>query len=168
MSTLELKKLKSLLQETVVNLGAAGSVSSGAVIAALRKADPDSIEAANRELQDGMMHRLLSQIATRRPKNKDGQADFFAGYSGLQQIIGVDVVRGDHRSTEWKLLEKASLAELSAWLATDHRSIATRRQRKPGMTKLLRDLSKAAKGQHSMSVERAMKLLRSSGGGGGS
>jgi hypothetical protein len=133
------------------------------VIAALRKSDPEAIEAASRELQDGMMHRLLSQITTRRPKSKEGQPDFFAGYAKLQQIIGVEVVRDGRRSLELKLLEKATLSELAAWLAIDRRSSTTRRQRMPGMAKLLRDLSKAAKGQNSITVERAMALLRSSG-----
>jgi hypothetical protein len=135
------------------------------VIAALRKSDPDVVEAASRELQDGMMHRLLSQLVTRRPNSKEGQPDFFAGYSGLQQIIGVEIVRDGRRSLEWRLLEKATLNEVAAWLAVDHRSTTTRRQRKPGMVKLFRDLSKAAKGQNNMTVGRAMTLWRSSGGG---
>jgi len=133
------------------------------VVQSLRKTNPDAIEAVTRELEDGMMHRLLSQVAARRPKAPEGQADLFAGYPGLVQLISIEVIRDGRRTIEVKQLQNATLNELAAWLAQDHRSTMTRRQRKPGMTKLLRDLSKAAKGQMGMSVGKAMNLLRKGG-----
>ena len=163
MSTLEMKKLKGLLQETVIKLSAAGSVSSGAAIDALRKSDAATIQLASHELEDGMMHRLLSQLATRRPKNHDGQPDMFAGYPGLQQFIGIEVTRDGVHALEYKPIEKATLGELAAWLATERKTSVTRRQRNPGMAKLLRDLSKAAKGSKSITVGAAMALMRGTG-----
>jgi hypothetical protein len=130
------------------------------VITAFRKSNPEEIEAASRELQDAALRKLIGQLATRRPKSKDGQVDLFAGYSSLNQFIGVEVARGDRRLMEWKLLQKATLAEVSAWLAVDRKISASRRQRNPGMTKLLRDLSKAADGQMNTTVEKALKIHR--------
>ena len=164
MSTLEMKKLKSLLQESAIKLSDKDSVSFGAVIQELRKSDPKAIHAVTQELEDGMMHRLLSQIALRRPKAQEGQLDMFAGYSGLVQLIAINTVRDGRHITEFKQLPKAKLRDLATWLAADRKTTATRRQRNPGMAKLLRDLSKVSKGSDSMTVEQAMKLLRGKGG----
>lgn len=147
----------------MIKLSKSGSVSSGAVIDHLRKSDPDSVKRASRELEDGMMHRLLSQIATRRPNFLDGQSEMFADYPGLRQSIGIDVERDGVRSTEWKPISKLLLSELAAWLAQERKTPLTRRQRNPGMTKLLRDASKAAKGTMNITVEAAMKLKRARG-----
>lgn len=163
MSTLEMSKLKGVLESTVNQLGQAGSVSYGAVIEAVRKADPTAISAVTRELEDGMLHRILSQLSTRRPKD-NGQADLFEGYA-VQQFIGIEVERDGRRTVDLILLSKATLNQLAAWLSASRKTRQTRRQRNPGMNKLLRDLSKVAKGQHEMTVETAIKLLRGRGGG---
>src|SRR5262249_7118029 len=106
MSTLEMSKLKGLLQDAVMKLGAEGSVSSAAVIDEVRKNNLKDIGAVSRELEDGMMHRLISQLATRRPKRHDGQPVMFADYPGIQQFIGIEIERDGQRIFEWKPLEK--------------------------------------------------------------
>lgn len=157
MSALEVSKLKSVLQSTVNDLGEVGSVSSATVIEAVRKSDPDLIERASRYLEDGMMHRLLSQLAIRRPSNGD-QAELFGEYTGLHQFIGIEVDRDGQRVTEWKPLGKVTLRELGIWLSKVRKTSRTRRQRNPGMARLLRDLSKAAKGPLDITVETAIAM----------
>jgi hypothetical protein len=164
MSTLEMAKLKGILQDTVIALGKGNSVSSGAVIEAVRQKDPRVIELVSRQLEDGMMHRVLSQLATRRPKDHDGQPDMFSDYSGIHQFIGVQIKRDGHFTTEWKSIEDATIRELGAWLSTDRRSSSTRRQRERGMAKLFRDASKAANGSMDMTVKAAMALKKAHGG----
>lgn len=134
----------------------AASVSSGAAIEAVRKNNPEAIAAASRELEDGMMHRLVSQLATRRPKDSDG--DLFSDYPGVHQFIGIEIERDGRRVTEWKPIGLVTLRELAAWLDGDRKTSSTRRVRNAGMTKMLRDLSKAAKGAKDITVEAAMAL----------
>lgn len=141
-----------------------GSASSAAVIEAVRKAHPDAIKDASQELEDASMARLLSQLAARRPKDLDGEPDMFADYPGVHQFIGIEVERDGERMTEWKPIGKVTLRELDAWLAADHKTTTTRRQREPGMAKLLRDLSEAAKGRGNITVDAAMKIRRRRGG----
>jgi hypothetical protein len=165
MSSLAISKLKGLLQEQVLKQDEAGaSGSSAAVIDAVRKAHPAAVKAASLELENGMMARLLSQTAGRRPKDRASEPDMFADYPGVHQFIGVEVERERGRAPEWKPIDKVTLRELSGWLADDHRTETTRRQREPGMTKLLRDLSEAAKGAKDITVGDAMKLRRARGG----
>jgi hypothetical protein len=164
MSTLEMSKLKSLLQEAVIKLGAEGSVSSAAVIDEVRKNNPKDIDVVSRELQDGMMQRLISQLATRRPKQSDGQPDMFAGYPGVKQFMAIEIERDGQRTVEWKPIEKTTLRELAGWLASERKTSRTRRQRHRGMATMLRDLSKAAKGNQNITVEEAMALKRAHGG----
>jgi hypothetical protein len=154
MSTSEMSKLRGVLQDTVRQLGQAGSVSSGAVIDAVRTNNPEAIKPVSRQLEDGALHRLLSQLATRSPKD-DNQSAIFADYPGVRQYIGIEIERDGHRTTEWKLLSKATLRELTAWLATERKIIATRRERNPGMAKLLGDLSRVVSSQD-MTVQEAL------------
>jgi hypothetical protein len=158
MSTLEMSKLKALLQEQVILLGTKGSVSSDAVINALRKTHPGAIKDVSRELEDAQMHRILSQLANRRPKDQGNEPDLFSDYSGIHQFIGIEAERDGHRSVEWKPIGTATLKELSVWIDSDRKSSTTRRQRESGMVKMLRDLSKAAKGDKDITVAEAMAL----------
>ena len=62
MSSLGMAKLKTLLQDQVLKRDEAGlSASSGAVIDAVRKENPEAIEAASVELQNSAMTRVLSR-----------------------------------------------------------------------------------------------------------
>lgn len=142
--------------------GASGS--SGAVIEAVRKHHPSAIKAASLELENAMMARLLSQLAGRRPKDHAREPDMFADYPGVHQFIGVLVERDGERAPEWKPIDKVTLGELGGWIADDHRTETTRRQREPGMAKLLRDLSEAAKGKKDITVGDAIRLRRAKGG----
>lgn len=148
----------------MIKLGATGSVSSGAVIEAVRNNNPDAIAAVSRELEDSMMHRLVSQLATRRPKDHDGEPDMFTDYSGVHQFIGIEIERDGRRAIEWKPIGQVTLRELAAWLDADRKTSTTRRGRNPGMTKMLRDLSGVAKGAKDITVEAAMALRRARGG----
>ena len=65
---------------------------------------------------------------------------------------------------EWKPIDKVTLGELHGWLADDHKTDKTRRQREPGMVKLFRDLSETAKGRKDITVGDALKLRRARGG----
>ena len=140
------------------------SGSSAAVIDAIRKHHPAAIRAASQELENAMMARLLSQLAGRRPKDHAREPDMFADYPGVHQFIGVVVERDGEHHPEWRPIDKVTLDELGAWIADDHRTGTTRRQREPGMAKLLRDLSGAAKGRKDITVGEAMKLRRARGG----
>lgn len=134
------------------------------MIEAVRKNNSDLIRRASRQLEDGMMQRLISQLAARRPPNSD-QMDLFAGYQGVHQFIGVEIERDSERTFEWKLLRKSTLRELGLWLSVTRKTPRTRRQRNPGMVKLLRDLSKAANGDLEITVEAAMALKKAAGEG---
>jgi hypothetical protein len=57
-----------------------------------------------------------------------------------------------------------TLRQFAEWLADDHRTETTRRQREPGMAGLYRDLSETAKGRKDLTVGEAMKLRRAKGG----
>ncbi|MFZ3312041.1 MAG: hypothetical protein WA280_22045, partial [Xanthobacteraceae bacterium] len=116
MSSLGISKLKGLLQEQVLKLGAEGSVSSGAVIEAVRRSHPEAIKAVSLELENGMMLRLISQLAARRPKDQRNTPDMFADYPGVHQFIGIEVERAGERLTEWKPIGKVTLGEFAAWL----------------------------------------------------
>jgi hypothetical protein len=165
MSSLAISKLKGLLQEQVLKQDEAGeSGSSAAVIDAVRKHHPAAIKAASLELENASMARLLSQQAARRPKDLAREPDMFADYPGVHQAIAVQVDRNGKRGPEWKPIDKVTLGELGAWIAEDHRTETTCRQREPGMSKLLRDLSEAAKGRKDITVGEAMKLRRARGG----
>ena len=159
MSTLGMSKLKALLQEQALKMGGSGSVPSEVVIEAVRKAHPEAIRAVSRELEDGHMHSVLSRLAGRRPKDKGNQADMFADYPGVRQLIGIEIERDGRRAVEYKRIDVMTLEELDAWLSANRKSSATRRQRERGMVKMLRDLSKAAKGVTTMTVAEAMALL---------
>jgi hypothetical protein len=158
MSTLGMSKLKALLQEQVLLLGGKGSVSSSEVIEAVRKTYPRAIQEVSRELEDGQLHRILSQLANRRPKEKGNEPDLFSDYSGIHQFIGIEIEHDGHRVVEWKPIGTATLKELSSWLESDRKSSTTRRQRETGMVKLLRDLSKVAKGDTNLTVAEAIAL----------
>jgi len=162
MSSLAISKLKGLLQEQVSKQDEAGeSGSSAAVIEAVWRDHPEAVKAAAIEYANAMMARLLSQLANRCPNEQEQeQPDLFEGYSGLHQFIAIAVERDDQTEMEWKPLPKASLGQLAGWLSDDHRTETTRRQREPGMAKLLRDLSEAAKGRKDITVEDAMKIRR--------
>jgi hypothetical protein len=165
MSSLAVSKLKGLLQEQVTRQDKAGeSGSSGAVIEAVRKAHPEAIKAASLEMENGMMARYISQLAAKRPKDLDGTPDMFADYPGVHQFMMIEIERKGASSPEWKPIEKITLGELGDWLAEDRRTETTRRQREPGMAKLLRDLSVVAKGRKDLTVAQAMKLRRAQGG----
>lgn len=166
MSSLAISKLKGLLQDQVSRQDEAGeSGSSAAVIEAVWKHHRKAVEAAAIEYANAMMARLLSQLANRQPgKPKDDQPDLFEGYSRLHQFIGVPVERDGKTEQEWKPLGHVTLGQLADWLAEDHRTDETRRQREPGMAKLLRDLSDTAKGRKDITVDEAMKLRRAKGG----
>lgn len=159
MSTLGMSKLKALLQHQALRMGSSGSVPPEAVIEAVRKAHPDAIRQVSRELEDGHMHSVLSRLASRRPKDNGNQADMFADYPGVRQLIGMEIERDGRRTVEYKPIGAATLEELDAWLSANRKSSATRRQRERGMVKMLRDLSKAAKGVTTMTVAEAMVLL---------
>lgn len=165
MSSLAISKLKTLLQEQVLKQDEAGlSASSGVVIDAVRKANPEAIKAASLELENAAMTRLLSQLAGRRPKDEaPNQQSLFADYSGIRQFIGVEVDREGVKATEWKPIRRVTIGELGSWLSNDHRTDLTRRQREPGMAKLLRDLSEVAKGRKDITIGEAMKLRRAKG-----
>jgi hypothetical protein len=109
------------------------------------------------------MGRILSQLAARRPKDHAREPDMFADYPGVHQFIGVEVEREGAKVSEWKPIDKVTLGELGSWLADDHRTETTRRQREPGMAKLFRDLSETAKGRKDITVAAAMKLRRARG-----
>jgi hypothetical protein len=165
MSSLGMAKLKTLLQEQVLAQDKAGeSGSSDAVIEAVRKADPDAIKAVSLELENGMMKRILSQLAARKPKEVDSEPNMFADYPGVHQFIGVQVERDGETVWEWRPIDHVTLSQFGAWMADDHRTETTRRQREPGMAKLFRDLSSVAKGRKDLTVTEAMKLLRGQGG----
>ena len=156
MSSLGMSKLKALLQDQVLQMGGTGSVSSSAVIEALRKAHPSAIKEVSRELEDGHLHRILSQLAGRRPKQSGNEPDLFSDYSGIHQFIGIEVERDGHRTVEWTSIGAAKLKELASWLSSDRKSSTTRRQRETGMAKMLRDLSKVTKGDTDVTVADAM------------
>jgi hypothetical protein len=165
MSSLAISKLNGLLQEQVLKQDEAGaSGSSAVVIEAVRKVHPDAVKAASLELENASMARLLSQQAARRPKDLAREPDMFADYSGIRQSIAVQVERDGKRGPEWKPIDKVTLGELGTWMGDDHRTDTTRRQREPGMAKLLRDLSAAARGRKDITVSDAMKLRRAKGG----
>ena len=111
-----------------------------------------------------MMARYLSQLAATHPKDLDGAPDMFADYPGVHQFMMVEIEREGASGPEWKPIEQITLGELGGWLAEDRRTETTRRQREPGMAKLLRDLSEAAKGKKEITVGEAMKLRRARGG----
>lgn len=163
MSKLDVSKLKSLLQQAANERGKRTSFSFDAAIKAVRDSHPEAIECISRLLQDATMHRYLSQMGERRPRVGDDQLELaFAGYSGLRQWIPV-VGEDGQETTEFSLLLKTKLRSIGTWLSAERRSSSTRRQRNPGMAKLLRDLSKAAKGNLDLTVEEAMKLRRGEG-----
>jgi hypothetical protein len=166
MSSLAISKLKTLLQEQVLKQDEAGlSASSGVVIDAVRKAHPEAIRAASIELENAALTRILSQLAGRRPKDDSAeQMPMFADYSGIRQFIGVEVEREGTKVTEWKPIRRVTIGELGGWLADDHRTEQTRRQREPGMAKLFRDVSAVANGRKDLTVDEAMKLRRARGG----
>lgn len=166
MSSLAVSKLKGLLQEQVSKQHEAGkSGSSAAVIEAVWKDHPDAVQAAAVEYANSMMARLLSQLANQCPTEQEqAQPDLFEGYSGLHQFISIPVERDGVTALEWVPLPRANLGQLAGWLADDHRTETTRRQREPGMARLLRDLSQAAGGRKDITVEAAMKLRRARGG----
>jgi hypothetical protein len=145
-------------------LGEPDSVSSDAVIEAVRGSNPGAIALVSRLLENAHMRRRISQLAARRPKVSPDQDDLFADYSGVRQFIRIDVDRDGDHSEEWKKILKATLQELNEWLAADRRSSSTRRQRNPGMAKLVRDLSRIAKGNMSLTVEQALALRDREGG----
>lgn len=166
MSSLAISKLKGLLQDQVTKQDEAGdSGSSGAVIEAVRKAYPDAVKAASIELENASMARLLSQLSRRRQKAdaEADQPDMFADYKGIHQFIGVIVEREGVPVPEWKPIKKVTLGELGVWLADDHKTDKTRRQREPGMVRLFRDLSETAKGRKDITVDAAMRLRRARG-----
>jgi hypothetical protein len=158
MSSLGMSKLKALLQDQVIQMGGTGSVSSADVIEALRKAHPSAIKEVSRELEDGQLHRILSQLAGRSPKEKGNEPDLFSDYSGVHQFIGIEIERDGHRVVEWKPIGATTLKELSSWLESDRKSSTTRRQRETGMVKMLRDLSKVAQGHTELTVAEALAL----------
>ena len=88
----------------------------------------------------------------------------FSEYAGIRQFIGVEVDRAGAKATEWKPIRRVTLGELSGWLSADHRTETTRRQREPGMARMLRDLSQIAQGRKDITVGDAMKLRRAKGG----
>jgi hypothetical protein len=166
MSSLAISKLKGLLQEQVSKQYEAGeSGSSAAVIEAVWKNHPEAVKTAAIEYANAMMARLLSQLANHCPnEQQQAQPDLFEGYSGLHQFIAIPVERDGKTEVEWIPLPKVALGQLAGWLADDHRTETTRRQREPGMAKLLRDLSGAAQGRKDITVEEALKLRRARGG----
>jgi hypothetical protein len=161
MSKLEMSKLKTVLQDETVRLAQTDSVSWDAVIRAARISSPEIFEALGRRLADSAVRKILSQQATRKPQTPASQG-IFAGYVGLHQFIPVLVSRDGKPKIEWKLLEKATLREIGAWLAEEHKSALTRRQRNPGTAKLLRDLSKVPNSLD-MTVEQAAAKLAAAG-----
>jgi len=88
----------------------------------------------------------------------------FADYTGVHQFIGIEIERDGQRLIEWKPIGKVTLRELATWLDSDRKTSTTRRQRNAGMAKMLRDLSKVAKGAKDATVEAAMALRRAQGG----
>lgn len=147
----------------MVKLGQEGSISSGKVIAAVRKSTPDAVKLVSEELENLAMHWFFSRIAALTPKDQR-QIELFADYRGVHQFITVEVERDGQKDTEWKLLSKATLREVGAWLRRDRKKPTTKRVREPGMAKMLRDLSKAAKGKQDITVEAALALKAAQGG----
>ena len=138
-----------------MKLGQEGSISSAKVIAAVRSSHPDVVSAASEDLQNMAMHRIFSRLAAKTPKD-DRQAQLLADYPGVHQTITID--RVGEKAPDWKLLLKATLREVDAWLRNDRRSSAKKRVREPATAKMLRDLSAVAKGNLDMTVEAALKL----------
>jgi hypothetical protein len=161
MSKIDLAKLKTLLQETMVKLGRDGSISSSKVMAAVRKSNPEAVALASEDLENLAMHWFFSRIAAHTPKDTR-QAELFAEYRGLHQFITVEIKSGGKTHIEWKLLSKATLREVGAWLRRDRKKPNTKRVREPGMAKMLRDLSKAARGNQDITVEAALALKAAS------
>jgi len=133
------------------------------VIAAVRKSSPQAVTLASQDLEDLAMHWFFSRIAAMAPKD-ERQAELFSDYRGLglHQFITVQVERGGQTQTEWKLLSKATLREVGAWLRRDRKKPNTKRIREPGMAKMLRDLSKVARGNQDVTVEAALALRAAS------
>lgn len=102
--------------------------------------------------------------ANLKKANHDGEPDMFADYTGVHQFIGIEIERDGQRLIEWKPIGKVTLRELATWLDSDRKTSTTRRQRNAGMAKMLRDLSKVAKGAKDATVEAAMALRRAQGG----
>jgi hypothetical protein len=157
MSKMDLSKLKTLLQETMVTLAQGGSISSASVIDAVRKRNPDDVRLVAEELENMAMHVLFSRIAALKPKD-ERQTELFANYSGIHQFITIEVPGYNRTEPQWKLLSKATLREVGAWLRRDRKRPITRRVRERGMATMLRDLSKAAKGRQDITVEAALAL----------
>lgn len=124
------------------------------MIESARKRDPAAIRSLSRDLEDIALARLLGQVAARKPV-ADGQTELFGEYPGLHQLLGIEVEQDGRRVVHYKLLPKMTLRELGAWLSTEHKKSSTRRQRNPGMVKLLRDLSRIA-GSQDVTIEDAM------------
>jgi hypothetical protein len=147
----------------MVNLGRDGSISSARVIDAVRKSNPEAVTLASQELENLAMHWFFSRIAALTPKDSR-QAELFAEYRGLHQFITVEGGGDGQASLEWKLLSKATLREVGAWLRRDRKKPNTKRVREPGMAKMLRDLSKAVGGNQDITVEAALAIKRASAG----
>ena len=145
----------------MVKLGQEGSISSGKVIDAVRKSKPEAVALASEDLENLAMHWFFSRIAARTPKDSR-QAELFSEYRGLHQFITVDGGRDGPTSLEWKLLSKATLREVGAWLRRDRKNPSTKRVREPGMAKMLRDLSKVAGGNQDITVEAALAIRAAS------
>lgn len=145
----------------MVKLGRDGSISSAAVIDAVRKSNPEAVAAASMDLENLAMHWFFSRIAALTPKD-NRQAELFAEYRGLHQFITVEVGRNGQTNIEWKLLAKATLREVGAWLRRDRKKPNTKRVREPGMAKMLRDLSKVARGNQDITVEAALVIKAAS------
>jgi hypothetical protein len=160
MSKIELSKLKTLLQETMVNLGQDDFISSEKVIMAVRKNSPETIAAASNDLENFAMHWFFSRIAAMTPKDPR-QAELFADYRGVHQFITIE--RPGQKFPDWKLLSKATLREVGAWLRKDRKKPSTKRVREPAMARMLRDLSRAAKGKLDITVEEAMAIKAAQG-----
>ena len=160
-----MSKLKTLLQEQVFKQAKAGeSGSSDAVIDAATEANPEAVNDAIQELARGMMKRILSQLAARKPQEIDSEPNMFADYPGVHQFIGVLVERDGETAWEWRPIDNVTVGQLGAWMADDHRTETTRRQREPGMAKLFRDVSATAKGRKDLTVAETLKLRRAQGG----
>jgi hypothetical protein len=161
MSKMELSKLKTLLQQTMVKLGQDGSISSQTVISAVRKSSPEAISLASTDLEDFAMHWFFSRIAAMTPKDQR-QAELFADYRGVHQFITIE--RPGQKAPDWKLLSKATLREVGTWLRKDRKKPSTKRVREPAMARMLRDLSRASKGRLDITVEAALVLRAAQAG----
>lgn len=92
-----------------------GQTKTASIIRALRLRFSGDIQKASRRLEDIALTKLISEVASRRPRTADATHDLFAAFDGLPQHIAIPGTADEKGQLTRKTIPLATFSEARAW-----------------------------------------------------